>query len=55
MQLRLRKTDKLDLWFEEGGSPRGFPVVFAHGFPDDPRAVFDAILKVADLGSSATS
>lgn len=37
MQLRHCKTDKLDIWFEESGSPDGFPVVFVHGFPDDPR------------------
>ena len=31
------QTDVLDIAFEEGGPPAGFPVLLLHGWPDAPR------------------
>lgn len=44
MQLRNCKTEELEISYEESGPADGFPIVFLHGFPDDPRT-WDAIVQ----------
>lgn len=44
MQLRQCRTSELEISYEESGSPDGFPVIFLHGFPDDPRT-WDRVIK----------
>lgn len=43
MQFKRCKTPELEIAYEESGSSDGFPVIFLHGFPDDPRT-WDAIV-----------
>jgi pimeloyl-ACP methyl ester carboxylesterase len=39
---RTVQTPTLNIAYEDSGSPRGFPIVLLHGFPDDVRA-FDGV------------
>ncbi len=41
---RTARTRMLEIAYETGGAPGGFPVVLLHGFPDDVRA-FDAVAE----------
>ncbi len=43
MQLKRCQTSELEIAYEESGYPDGFPVIFLHGFPDDPRT-WDAVV-----------
>ena len=48
MQLLRCRTDELEIAYEESGPSHGFPVIFLHGFPDDPRTwdrVIDPLVK----------
>src|SRR5258706_3187151 len=44
-QLERVRTSVLEVAYEHGGSPSGFPVVFLHGFPYDPRS-FDEVVRI---------
>jgi pimeloyl-ACP methyl ester carboxylesterase len=49
MQMKYCKTAELEIAYEERGSSDGFPVIFLHGFPDDPRTwdgVVEPLLKM---------
>ncbi|MCJ2048452.1 alpha/beta fold hydrolase [Methylobacterium sp. J-070] len=50
MQLRMCRTAELEIAYEESGPPHGFPVVFLHGFPDDPRTWDGIVERLAGTG-----
>lgn len=50
MQLKRCKTDELEIAYEESGPSDGFPVVFLHGFPDDPRTWDGIVGSLASEG-----
>jgi pimeloyl-ACP methyl ester carboxylesterase len=50
MQLRQCRTDELEIFYEESGPPHGFPIIFLHGFPDDPRTWDGVVETLAKMG-----
>ena len=44
------RTSVLDIAYEHGGPPDGYPVVLMHGFPYDPRAFDDVALILNGAG-----
>ena len=53
MQLLSCTTDELEISFEESGPPDGFPIIFLHGFPDDPRTWDDIARPLVERGFRA--
>lgn len=50
MNIKRARTPRLEIAYEEGGDPQGFPVILIHGFPDDART-WDAVAgRLADAG-----
>lgn len=43
-------TPVLSIGYEESGSPRGFPIILLHGFPDDAHAWDDVAPPLAKAG-----
>lgn len=50
MQLKQCRTDDLEIYYEESGPPHGLPIIFLHGFPDDPRTWDGVVKPLADKG-----
>src|SRR5262249_57803295 len=44
------RTPSLEIAFEAGGDPGGFPVVLLHGFPDDVRTWDDVGARLGAAG-----
>ena len=49
-EVRLARTDTLEIAYEESGPAAGPPVILLHGFPDDPRAWDDVAPGLAEGG-----
>jgi pimeloyl-ACP methyl ester carboxylesterase len=52
-QLERARTSVLDIAYEHGGPPAGYPVVLMHGFPYDPRA-FDDVARIVNAAGFRT-
>ncbi|WP_020180339.1 alpha/beta hydrolase [Methylopila sp. M107] len=50
MQIKHCRTGELDVAYEELGPSDGFPVIFLHGFPDDPRTWDEVVQPIAQAG-----
>jgi len=49
-EIRTVRTPSLEIAFEAGGDPGGFPVVLLHGFPDDVRTWDDVGARLGAAG-----